>query len=83
MLTLHRSLQLSVLKTKRMKKYSLSLLLLLLLGVLPVGAQIRGNNISVTVIPDHQDWNYKVGETAQFKVSVTKSSTLLDNVLVD
>ena len=83
MLTLHRSLQLSVLKTKRMKKYSFSLLLLLLLGVLPVGAQIRGNNISVTVVPDHQDWNYKVGQTAQFKVSVTKSSTLLHNVVVD
>ena len=33
------------------------LCLLLLLVVLPLEAQIRGNNIVVTVEPDHQDWN--------------------------
>ena len=59
------------------------LLLMTLLGCLPTMAQIRGNNINVVVVPDHQDWNYEVGQTAQFKVSVTKSSTLLDNVTVD
>ena len=67
-----------------MKKNALTLLLLLILsGCLPTMAQIRGNNINVTVVPDHQDWNYKVGQTAQFTVSVTKSSTLLNNITVD
>lgn len=46
-------------------------------------AQIKGNNIVVTVTPDHQDWNYKVGEKAQFVVNVRRSGTLLDNVQVD
>ncbi len=51
--------------------------------MLPVVAQIRGNNITVTVQPNHQDWKYKVGEKATFVVSVLKSGTLLDNVQVD
>ena len=74
---------LSILKTKEMKKTCFLLLLMSLLGLLPSEAQIRGKNIKVTVVPDHQDWNYEVGQTAQFKVSVTKSSTLLDNVTID
>lgn len=64
-----------------MKRYIISLLIIL--SVLPLYAQIRGNNITVTVTPDHKDWNYKVGEKAVFKVSVLKSGTLLDNVKVD
>ena len=48
-----------------------------------LSAQIRGNNIIVTVEPDHQDWTYKTGETAQFVVEVRKSGTLLDNVSID
>jgi cephalosporin-C deacetylase-like acetyl esterase len=51
--------------------------------VLAVSAQIRGNSIAVSVVPDHQDWKYDVGETATFKVSVTRSNTLIDNVIVD
>lgn len=47
-----------------------------------VSAQIKGNNIEVTVTPDHQDWNYKVGEKAKFVVNVRKSGTLLDQVKV-
>ena len=50
--------------------------------LLPASAQIRGNNIVVTVQPDHKDWNYKVGEKARFTVNVLKSSTLIDNVEV-
>ena len=46
-------------------------------------AQIRGNNIVVTVEPDHKDWNYKTGEKAQFTVEVRKSGTLIDNVSID
>ena len=63
-----------------MKK--LLFLLLGLLVLLPASAQIRGNNIVVTVQPDHKDWNYKVGEKARFTVNVLKSSTLIDNVEV-
>ena len=66
-----------------MRKTSFWLLLLMLMGVLPVAAQIRGNNIQVMVVPDHQDWNYEVGQTATFQVSVRKSSTLLNNIKVD
>ena len=61
-----------------------ALVLFLSLSVaLPLQAQIRGNNIQVNVVPDHQDWRYEVGQTATFKVSVTKSATLLDNVTID
>ena len=59
------------------------LLLLLLCCVLPLQAQIRGAEIQVNVVPDHQDWTYKVGETATFKISVTRSATLIDNVTID
>ena len=54
-----------------------------LLTLLPVGAQIRGNNIIVTVEPDHQDWNYQVGETATFIVEVRRSGTLVNDVSID
>lgn len=53
-----------------------------LLYLLSASAQIRGNNIVVMVQPDHSDWNYVVGETVLFKVSILKSSTLLNNVNV-
>lgn len=42
-------------------------------------AQIRGNAITVTVTPDHKDWNYKVGEQAVFTVNVLNNGTLVDN----
>ena len=59
------------------------LFLLACLAMLPLSAQIRGNNIQVLVQPDHKDWNYRVGEKATFKVSVLKSGTLLEGVQVD
>ena len=55
----------------------------LLTITLSVCAQIRGYNITVSVTPDHKDWNYKTGEKANFVVNVKKSGTLLDNVSVD
>ena len=58
-------------------------LFMALVAMLPVSAQIRGNSIEVKVVPDHQDWTYKVGETATFTISVTRSNTLLDNVTID
>lgn len=57
-------------------------LLLGVLGLQIVRAQVIGSNIVVTVTPDHQDWNYRVGEKAHFVVNVRKSGTLLDNVAV-
>ena len=58
-------------------------LLLVVMTSLQMSAQIRGNNITVTVQPDHQDWTYKTGEKATFTVNVLKSGTLLDNVSID
>ena len=66
----------------RMKNTFAFLLLAALTAVLPLKGQILGNNIQVTVVPDHQDWTYRVGETAEFKVSVTRSNTLLYNARV-
>lgn len=51
--------------------------------LLPLHAQIRGNEITVTVTPDHKDWTYRVGETCHFTISVLRSGTLIDNALVD
>ncbi|WP_288919169.1 acetylxylan esterase [uncultured Prevotella sp.] len=61
----------------------LVILLMALTILLPLSAQIKGNNIVVTITPDHKDWNYKAGETANFVVNVLKSGTLLDNAKVD
>lgn len=60
-----------------------TLLMLMLTAVLQLSAQIRGNNITVTVQPDHKDWNYKVGEKANFTVNVLRSGTLVDGVKID
>ena len=61
----------------------LVILLMALTMLSPLSAQIKGNNIVVTITPDHKDWNYKAGETANFVVNVLKSGTLLDNAKVD
>ena len=67
-----------------MKHFMKTLLLLLAtVCVLPVAAQIRSYNIQVNVVPDHQDWTYKVGETATFRISVTKSATPLAGAVID
>ena len=57
--------------------------LVCVMAIASLSAQIRGNNIVVTVEPDHQDWHYKTGEKAQFVVEVRKSGTLLNNVSID
>ena len=66
-----------------MKKTGLIALLLTLFIVLPMKGQIRGNSILVEVIPNHQDWRYEVGETAEFYIKVTREHTLIDNVKID
>ena len=66
-----------------MKKTGFIILLLALFSAMSVSAQIRGNSISVDVVPDHQDWRYEVGQTAQFKIMITREHTLLNNVTID
>ena len=56
-------------------------MLMMLVSVM-VQAQIRGTNITVTVTPDHKDWNYKTGEKIEYTVCVFKSSTLLDDAKI-
>lgn len=64
-----------------MKKIFLIFFALLL--AVGLKAQIRGNNIVVTVEPDHKDWTYRVGEKAGFTVEVRRSGTLVSDVKVD
>ena len=54
--------------------------LLTALTVLPLRAQIRGNSIVVTVEPDHQDWNYQVGETAKLLAQPPRSIAYLSGI---
>ena len=65
-----------------MKKTGFLILLLVLFGVMPTVAQIRGNSISIDVVPDHQDWRYEIGQTAEFKIRITREHTLLNNVTI-
>lgn len=58
-------------------------LLILLSMSLGVAAQNGWSSINVAITPNHKDWNYRVGETAGFKVEVQRSGTALDNVTVD
>ena len=57
--------------------------MLFALLVLALSAQIRGENLVVSVEPDHQDWTYVTGQKATFTVSVRKSGTLLSNATID
>lgn len=47
------------------------------------GAQIRGNNVEVVVVPDHADWTYAVDDKAKLTVSVLRSGVALDGAVVD
>ena len=60
----------------------------LLLGVVLLGwitsfAQIKGNNIQISITPNHTDWNYQVDEEAVLKVTVMKGRCLLKDVKID
>lgn len=65
-----------------MKHLFLALVIALSICPISIKAQIRGNNITVTVTPDHKDWTYKAGEDIGFTVCVLKSGTLLDNAAI-
>ena len=66
-----------------MCKNRIALAVVLALFVVSLAAQIRGENIVVSVEPDHQDWTYSTGQKATFTVSVRKSGTLLSNATID
>lgn len=63
-----------------MKK--ISIMLTMLIAVVAMHAQIRGNSITVTVVPDRLDWTYKAGETATFNVAVCKSGVPLPDAKI-
>jgi cephalosporin-C deacetylase len=65
-----------------MKKY-LAFSFLLSLVYLNLFSQYRTPLIKVIVGPDHEDWIYRVNETAKFTVQVFKYGNLLENVTVD
>ena len=46
-------------------------------------AQIRGNEITVQVRPNHIDWNYQLGEEVFFNVAVLKNGCPLPKAKVD
>lgn len=46
-------------------------------------AQIRGNEYTLTVAPDHADWNYKVGQTVTFNISVLKEGVPVPGASID
>ncbi|MFV0290750.1 MAG: acetylxylan esterase [Mangrovibacterium sp.] len=63
-----------------MKKFIL--LCVALIGFSSINAQIKGDEITVMVSPNHQDWNYKLGEKCQFSVQVFKAQNLLHDVSI-
>lgn len=65
-----------------MKTSRIASLLLCVFAMMTINAQIQGKNINILVQPDHADWTYRVGETANFKVSVLQSGVPLKNAMV-
>lgn len=65
-----------------MKKI-LAFSLLISVACLNLFSQYRTPLIKVIVAPDHENWTYKVNETAKFTVQVFKFGNLLENVTVD
>ncbi|WP_281698565.1 acetylxylan esterase [Hallella colorans] len=65
-----------------MRTSRIASLLLCVFAMMTINAQIQGKNINILVQPDHADWTYRVGETANFKVSVLQSGVPLKNAMV-
>lgn len=68
-----------------MRKY---LFLLLLSALLPwfgagVQAQIKGNEVTVVVSPNHLNWKYKLKEKCEFRIQVFKAQNLLPGATID
>ena len=52
------------------------------IGPVPPGAALRAATVRITVVPDHRDWTYRIGESARFRVAVTADSEPIDGVSV-
>lgn len=61
------------------------LYLVFLIGLLPalMTAQVRGAETQVLITPDHQNWNYRIGEPCHFKVTVISEQCPLKHVTID
>lgn len=55
----------------------------LVLTLLTLQAQIRGNEIRVVVSPDHTDWTYQPKEKCSFRIQVYKAQNLLPGAVID
>ncbi|MDC0635243.1 acetylxylan esterase [Flavobacteriaceae bacterium] len=67
-----------------LKKSVTLLILLVLISSVNVHAQWGYSNTSVSVIvaPDHDDWNYKIGENVDFTITVLKYGNPVKNAKV-
>ncbi|HVW62151.1 MAG TPA: hypothetical protein VHC48_19005, partial [Puia sp.] len=54
----------------------------LLLVTIGAHAQPAERQIRVTVIPDHADWTYRVGETPEFTISITRHNEPVKGIRV-
>lgn len=63
-------------------KRVIALLLFVICNAALTVAQIRGTQYTISISPDHKDWNYKVGETVVFSISVLNNGTLVDNASI-
>ena len=59
------------------------LIYITLLSLLPIQAQIRGNEIRVIVSPNHTDWTYQLKEKCTFNIQVYKAQNLLPGAVID
>lgn len=53
------------------------------LSVLMAGAQIKGDEITVLVSPDHTDWTYKLKEKCTFTIRVLRAQNAIEDVVID
>lgn len=65
-----------------MRTFRIVSFLFLLLNSFLVSAQLQERILKINVVPNHDDWNYKVGETVEFDVAVTKNRVPMKNVEV-
>ena len=63
----------------------ISLTLLLSTLCIPAAAQIRNTRdyITIRLIPNHGDWNYRVSETADVSLSVERANCVLPDMTVE
>jgi len=61
----------------------IALFIFAIMTALSLQAQIKGSEVVVLVQPNHSDWNYKVGETAVFDISVLRNSVPVKGVEIE